>query len=167
MTIGESLLPEFDREMASTRRVLERVPEEKFDWQPHAKSMQMGHLAMHLANLASWVTTMFATDSLDLGSAGGQANASGSRTREEVLAAFDEAGTAARATLATASDEAMQQPWTLISHGHTVFSLPRVVLMRSFVLNHLIHHRAQLGLYLRLNDVPVPSVYGPTADEGR
>src|SRR5918994_6634227 len=166
MGLGEALLPEFDHEMATTRKTLERVPEEKFDWKPHEKSTTLGGLATHLANLPSWVGHTIDKDELDIAPPGQPPlRIAPARTRDEVLAAFDKNVAAARAALAGASDERLLGPWTLLRGGNKVLTLPRAAVLRSLVLSHSIHHRAQLGVYLRLNDIPVPSVYGPSADE--
>jgi uncharacterized damage-inducible protein DinB len=166
MSISEALLPEFDQEMATTRKTLERVPEEKFDWKPHEKSTTLGGLATHLANLPSWVGHTIDKEELDMAPPGQPPlRIEPARTRDEVLAAFDRNVAAARAALAGASDERLLGPWTLLQGGNRVLTLPRAAVLRSFVMSHSIHHRAQLGVYLRLNDIPVPSVYGPSADE--
>lgn len=167
MRISETLLPEFDSEMSNTRRTLERVPEDRFDWKPHEKSMAMGGLANHLANIPSWAVYAVEKDSLDLAPVGQPPlKTPQASSREELLKAFDSNVAAARAAIAEASDEHLVQNWSLLSGGNTVMTLPRVAILRGFVLNHNIHHRAQLGVYLRLNDIPVPSIYGPSADEG-
>ncbi|HZS07863.1 MAG TPA: DinB family protein [Blastocatellia bacterium] len=167
MALSQSILPEFDQEMANTRRTLERVPEDKFDWKPHEKSTAMGGLATHLANLPSWVVYAIERDSLDIAPPGEPPlRLPPANSRNEILEAFDRNIAAARAAIAGASDEHLLKPWSLLSGGRTVLTLPRIAVLRSFVMNHTIHHRAQLGVYLRLNDVPVPSLYGPSADEG-
>lgn len=166
MRIGETLLPEFDREMAGTRKTLERVPEDKFDWKPHEKSTPMGGLATHLANIPTWAVHALDRDSLDIAPPGEPPpRAAPLNSREEVLGTFDKNVAAARAALASASDERLLGPWSLLQGGKTLFTMPRVAVVRNFVMNHQIHHRAQLGVYLRLNDVAVPSIYGPSADE--
>jgi uncharacterized damage-inducible protein DinB len=167
MTLSAALLPEFDQEMASTRKCLERVPEEKFGWKPHPKSATLGWLATFIAVLPSWTTTTIAQDSLDLappGSPPPKPNPVGA-SRQAVLELFDKNVAAARAALAGASDEQLMKPWTLLKGGEKLLTLPKIAVLRSFVMNHMIHHRAQLGVYLRLNDVAVPAIYGPTADE--
>jgi len=166
MAISASLIPEFDNEMASTRKHLERVPHDKPDWKPHEKSMAMGGLATHVSNIPTWVVYTIAQDTLDL-APGGKPMPSPemAKTQEELLATFDRNVAKARAAIAGASDEELFKPWSLQSNGTTLMTLPKVAVLRSFVMNHLIHHRAQLGVYLRLNDIPVPSVYGPSADE--
>jgi len=161
MGLGEKLLPEFDHEMANTRKTLERVPEDKFDWKPHEKSSAMGKLATHLATIPSWTVETMNKDSLDLSSEGAPA-----KSTRELLETFDGHVAAARAAIAGATDDQLFKPWALLNHGKTIFTLPRIAVLRGFVMNHSIHHRAQLGVYLRLNDVPVPALYGPSADEG-
>ncbi len=166
MGLSASLLPEFDNEMVSTRRTLERVPHEKSDWKPHEKSMAMGDLATHLCNIPTWVGYTIDQDSLDLAPEGQPLpSAESPSSQAELLATFDANVIKARATIAEASDQELFKPWTLLSNGQTIMTLPKVAVLRGFVMNHLIHHRAQLGVYLRLNDIPVPSVYGPSADE--
>jgi len=167
MKIGEKLLPEFDHEMANTRKTLERVPEEKFAWKPHEKSMPMGRLASHIAEIPGWVSFTLDRDSFDTNPPGGQTGYQPmlATSRKELLEAFDRNIPAARAALAGVEDEKIMQPWSLLSGGKVVFSMPKIAVLRSFIMNHLIHHRAQLGVYLRLNDVPVPALYGPSADE--
>ena len=167
MSISESLLPEFDQEMANTRRTIERVPDEKFNWKAHEKSFSMGALATHLANIPSWMAITLGQDSFDTAPIDGPAvRPPKADTIEEVLEMFDQNVAAAKATLAEATDERMAQNWSLLAGGKTIFTLPRVAAIRGFILNHTIHHRAQLGVYLRLNDIAVPSIYGPSADEG-
>ncbi len=167
MRLSETLLPEFDHEMANTRKTLERVPDDKFAWKPHEKSMPMGGLATHLANILTWVIHTINKDSIDVAPPGGEPLRMPQATsRQEVLDTFDQNLAAARAALAGASDELLLKPWSLLAGGKTILTMPRIAVLRSFVMNHSIHHRAQLGVYLRINDVPVPSIYGPSADEG-
>lgn len=167
MSISETLLPEFDYEMASTRKTLERVPEDKFDWKPHQKSMPMGGLATHLANIPTWAIHAIKKDSIDIAPVGqAPPRAEPATSLEEVLERFDQAVSDAREAILGANDEEIMQPWSLLSGGKVVMTLPRIAVLRSFVMNHTIHHRAQLGVYLRLNDIAVPSIYGPSADEG-
>jgi len=166
MTIGESILPEFDQEMANTRKTLERIPDEKLDWKPHPKSYSMGALATHLANLPSWTAITLTQDSVDMNPPGGQPQKTvPAISRQEILERFDENIRQAREAIAATSDQEFLKSWSLLNAGETLFTLPRTAVMRSFVLNHMIHHRAQLGVYLRLNDLPVPFIYGPSADE--
>ncbi len=168
MSIAETVLPEFDHEMATTRRMLERVPESAAEWKPHAKSMALGTLASHLATLPMWgVFTMDRTE-LDLNPPGGESfKVPSYEGQANNLAAFDGAVAACRAALAASSDADYMVTWSLKNAGQVVMSMPRVVVIRSFVLNHVIHHRGQLSVYLRLKDVPLPSTYGPSADEGQ
>jgi uncharacterized damage-inducible protein DinB len=167
MAINQALLGEFDHEMANTRKSLERVPDAKFDWKPHAKSMTMGRLANHIAFIPHWGKLTLETANFDVNPPGGQRPPTPDlKTKDEVLAFFDKNVPEARAAIAAASDQAMMTPWTLLNGGKTVFTLPRIGVLRAMIMNHIIHHRAQLGVYLRLNDVPVPSIYGPSADEG-
>jgi uncharacterized damage-inducible protein DinB len=167
MALNEALLPEFDMEMKNTRKTLERIPEEKFGWKPHEKSSAMGGLATHIANLPSWIVSIIGRDSLDLAPGGAPLPpAPEAKSRQDLLATFDKNVAAARAALAGASDAQLIKPWSLMHNGKTNFTLPKVAVLRSFVMNHSIHHRAQLTVYLRLNDLPVPALYGPSADEG-
>lgn len=165
MTFREMILPEFEREMATTRRVIERVPDDKLDWQPHAKSMTMRGLATHLSNIPSWAVHGLTKDSLDVAPQGVPVRATPVNSTREALEAFDKNVSEARAAIEGADDERMAQGWSLLHNGHMLFTMPRAAVLRQFVLSHIIHHRAQLGVYLRLNDIPVPSVYGPSADE--
>ena len=168
MSIGQSLLPEFDNEMANTRKTLERVPDDKFAWKPHEKSTSLGDLTTHLSNLPVWTVHAIERDALDIQPPGEEPfRATPITSRDDALAAFDKNVAAARAAIEGASDERLLGPWSLLKGGATILTLPRVAVLRSFVMNHVIHHRAQLGVYLRLNDVPVPSIYGPSADEGQ
>lgn len=167
MAIREALLPEFDQEMKHTRTTLERVPEEKFGWKPHEKSWAMGGLATHVANMVNWTNFIIGQDSLDLAPNGVKIPPMQAvKSRQELLAMFDKNAAAARAAIAGAADADLLKPWTLLQDGKTLMTLPKVAVLRGFVMNHIIHHRAQLGVYLRLNDVAVPAIYGPSADEG-
>ena len=166
MAISQAFLGEFDHEMANARKSLERVPDAKFDWKPHSKSSSMGALAGHIASIPVWAKMTLETSQFDMNPPGGQpVQQPQLKTRAEVLAFFDKGIPEARAAIAAASDEAMMQPWTLLNGGKTIFSMPRVAVLRGMIMNHMIHHRAQLGVYLRLNDLPVPAIYGPSADE--
>lgn len=166
MGLSESLLPEFDHEMANTRKTLERVPDEKFAWKPHEKSFPMGNLAGHLANLPSWGILTISSDSFDMAPGGQPLKTPELSSTKDMLAKFDENVAATRSAIAGASDADLFKTWTLMSNGNTILTMPKIAVLRSFVMNHMIHHRAQLGVYLRLNDIPVPSIYGPSADEG-
>jgi uncharacterized damage-inducible protein DinB len=163
MTIRDAVLAEFDREMGVTRRLLERIPDERLGWKPHEKSTSLGALATHLATLARWGGTIMTTVSFDLHDAHFRSEPKSSRA--EVLALFDETTRTMRATLDTV-DADYQATWSLKRGNQEMFSLPRAAALRSLVVSHMIHHRGQLSVYLRLNNVPVPSVYGPSADEG-
>ncbi|MDE2925616.1 MAG: DinB family protein [Acidobacteriota bacterium] len=166
MSISEALLPEFDQEMDGARRTLERVPEDRFDWKPHARSGSMIWLAGHLANIPYWATLTIQEDELDLMPDGKPLPQPPAPTSvDQMLAEFDQHVREARASIAGADDAAFLLPWSLLKNGVTIFSMPKIAVLRSFVMNHLIHHRAQLGVYLRLNDIPVPALYGPSADE--
>jgi uncharacterized damage-inducible protein DinB len=164
--IRDALLPEFDHEMANTRKTLERCPEDKFGWKPHPKSFSMASLATHIANMTGWTVDTINKDSFDVAPVGAPPyKEEPAKTRQELLDKFDKNAAAARAALAGASDEDLMKTWSLLAGGQTLFSMPRIACIRSFVMNHTIHHRAQLTVYLRLNDVPVPALYGPSADE--
>ena len=161
MAIKDALLPEYDHETGTTRRLLERVPDDRLAWKPHEKSMTLGGLATHLSNLPQWGGIILANTSFDL--AGAPPNVERT-SRADILQAFDSSTGAARAAL-DKSDGEFTAPWTLKRAGHEMFTMPRIAAFRTFVLNHIIHHRAQLGVYLRMQDVPLPPLYGPTADE--
>lgn len=168
MSLSRALLAEFDYEMVSTRKTLERLPSGKKDWRPHPKSMTLGRLAGHLAEIPGWVIPTIRQDSLDLAPPGQPPyEAVVADSAQAALELFDKNVAAAREALAVADDSKMMDTWTLLVGGRTVLSMPRASVLRGFVMNHLIHHRAQLGVYLRLNDIPVPSTYGPSADEGQ
>ncbi len=160
---SQSILPEFDHEMENTRKSLERVPEDKLSFKPHAKSMTLGALATHLATINHWADAILGLDSFDVSTVPPNPEL---KSRAEVLAAFDKNTATARKAIADATDAHLLKPWTLTAGSNTILTMPRLGVVRSFLLNHTIHHRAQLGVYLRLNGVPVPSIYGPSADEG-
>jgi len=162
MSIAQALLPEFDQEMANTRKMLELVPEDNLDYKPHEKSMPLGRLAGHVAEMAGWGTTTMSTEGLEL-TAGMKPFAP--KSRQELLDSFDKGVKEARAAIAAAKDEDFDINWTLSYGGKTIFSMPRGAVIRSMVISHVIHHRAQLGVYLRLNEVEFPGMYGPSADE--
>ncbi|HEX4496411.1 MAG TPA: DinB family protein [Thermoanaerobaculia bacterium] len=163
MSLSQSLLPEFDQEMASTRRLLERVPTDKFEWTPHDKSSPLGRLANHVANLPNMASFSLSTSELDI--AGPRPPQPKAETTEELLENFDRAAAGARASIAAASDEDLFQKFSLRAGEKVIFSLPKIATLRAFFLSHVIHHRGQLTVYLRLNDIPVPGLYGPSADE--
>jgi uncharacterized damage-inducible protein DinB len=162
--IKESILPEYDHEMGSTRRLLERLPEEKLSWKPHQKSMSMAGLATHLANIPSWAGAILDDSCFDLAAA--PPPMAEERSRADILARFDQNVVLARSAIAARSDSELMAGWTLKRGEYEMFTLPKVACLRTFLLNHIIHHRGQLSVYLRLNDVPVPAIYGPSADEG-
>jgi uncharacterized damage-inducible protein DinB len=166
MKISDSLLPEFDQEMANTRKVLERVPHDKLSWKPHAKSFDFGALSAHIATMPGWATLTMEQDAFDYAPPGGEPYKTPTfASNKDLVAAFDKGVAEARAAFAAADDSKFLEPWTLMAGGNALFTMPRIAVVRSFVMNHTIHHRAQLGVYLRLNDIAVPSAYGPTADE--
>jgi uncharacterized damage-inducible protein DinB len=162
VAIVEALLPEFDHEVTTTRKLLERVPEDKFDWRPHSKSMSLGDLATHVANIVWWGEVTLDKPEYN---AEGQAREPAAASRADLLAKFDRNVKATRASLAAKSDPELMAPWSLKNGSQTFFTMPKASVWRSFVMNHLVHHRAQLGVYLRMNDVPLPAMYGPSADE--
>jgi len=163
MALNEMLLPEFDQEVATTRLLLERVPAQDAAWKPHPKSMSLGNLAVHVANLAAWLGMTLTSTELDLAVSPPPAPFT---TVEALLAVFDANVASSRAALTKSTDADFAVPWSLKNGDEVYFTLPRAVIVRSSALNHLIHHRAQLGVYLRLRDVPLPPCYGPTADTG-
>ena len=160
MAIGQSLVPEFEQETSTTRRVLERVPSDKGDWKPHAKSFSLAHLAQLVAWMPGWLPNMLREPELNLGKASPYSRES----TATLLELFDRGVRDGREGLATAKDEAFSELWSLKMGDRVLMSLPRSVVVRQH-FSHMVHHRAQLGVYLRLLDVPVPSMYGPTADE--
>ena len=164
MAIRDMLLPEFDQEMASTRKLLERVPERIPDYQPHQKSMSLGRLAGQVAELPGWAKETMTKEVLELDPA--TYKPFEPKTRQELLESFDKNVRAGRTAIEAATDEQLAVIWTLRSKaGQTIPSMPRSIVIRSVVMNHLIHHRAQLGVYLRLNEIEIPGMYGPSADE--
>ena len=160
MTIAEQLLPEFDQEMATTRRLLERVPSDKGSWKPHEKSFSMAHLAQLVSWMPGWITKTIREPAIDLKGGQGYSN----EKTETLLAVFDKNVKEAREAISEASDEHFTTPWSLKAGDNVLFTLPRGPAVRQH-LNHFYHHRGQLTVYLRLVDVPLPSIYGPTADE--
>ena len=166
MTISEMLRSEYDDEMGKTRATLQRVPMDKPDFKPHEKSMPLGFLARHVASLPEWIAQTIKRDIWDLTPADGERyTMPEAANTEELLALFDTSTKNARPAIGEASDERMQALWSLIANGKEVIKQPRFLVVRT-MLNHTYHHRAQLGVYLRLNNIPVPSIYGPSADEG-
>lgn len=172
MSISDSLLPEFDHEMANTRKLLELIPDDKVNWKPHTKSRTLGQLAMHLGYLPVWVNNILTQFEFDLDSSttGVHAKNAGGYVRpefestEKMIKFFDENVASSRKAIASASDKDMLVKWALKKSGKTIFSFPRISVLRSFVISHSIHHRGQLTVYLRLIDIPLPNIYGATAD---
>jgi len=160
------LLLEFDHEMANTRKTLERVPVDKSAWSPHVKSMPMGKLAVHLADIPTWVNETLDHDSLDFAAPDAPKPSPIADSRQELLEKFDRNAAAARAAIVNASDELFLKLWSLLMGGQMLYTGSKIATIRTWVMNHAIHHRAQLGVYLRLNDLPVPAIYDPSADDG-
>ena len=159
---GAIVIPEFDREFAETRRSLERIPEDKFDWKPHEKSFTLHQLAAHVAEIARWVPVTLNMDEFDVDAPYDRVVP---ETKEEILAHFDEGVAQARSLIEGATSDQLRSTWSMKKGGEVTMSMPKGVVLRSFILNHNVHHRAQLGVYLRILDVPVPGHYGPSADE--
>jgi uncharacterized damage-inducible protein DinB len=162
MPIADMLISELEREAQTTRRVLERVPDDKLTWKPHTKSMSLGRLAQHVATIPGSVSGMARLDSFDVEKF---AEPPQLESTAAIVAAFDENLAQAKANLAATGDAAMMQNWSFKMGGNPIMTVPRIGVYRSILLNHLYHHRGQLTVYLRLLDVPVPSIYGPSADE--
>jgi uncharacterized damage-inducible protein DinB len=166
MSIAQSILPEFDQELAGTRKTLERIPDNKLNWKAHPKSNTIGWVAGHLVEIVGWVKPTLAHDSWDYSPPGQEPYSTPPATSmREALGQFDQSVAAGRRAIESTSDEEFAKPWTLLYQGREIFTMPRITVMRSFILNHLIHHRAILTVYLRLNDIPVPAIYGPSGDE--
>jgi uncharacterized damage-inducible protein DinB len=162
-TIKTGLLAEYDHETATTRKLLERLPDDKLPWTPHARSMSLGGLATHLGNIPNWGAVILNEPSFDLSS--GPPHLDAKTSLADILAFFDESVKRTRAAM-DKSDAEYAAMWALRRGGQEMFSMPRMAAFRTFVLYHMVHHRGQLSVYLRLNDIPVPAIYGPTADEG-
>ena len=163
MSFDKAFVPEFDEEMRNTRKMLERVPEDKLDYMPHEKSMSLGRLASHVAELPGWAMNVIDKEVLDMQP--GEFKPVIAKSRKELLEMFDKSVAEARSRIANASEADLQKTWTFKFGGNPVFSAPRAHILRTTMLNHIIHHRAQLGVYLRLNNVELPGMYGPSADE--
>ncbi len=166
MAGGADWLPEFDQEMALTRKVLARVPEDKLGWRPHPKSWTLAELATHVAWIGAWTSPTLQQSELDLASPAAPPNPKPVASRADLLTLFDGMLAVARPALAEADAATLDLPWSLKAGDQTFFTMARGAVMRTFVLNHLIHHRGQLEVYLRMNDVALPAIYGPSADEG-
>jgi len=158
------MLPELEIELAKTRDTLARVPTEKLDWQPHERSGSFGWMVGHLANLPHWGLMTLTTPNLELADTPPPPNA---ESIEEALESFDKNVAAFMQALKAATDETLLENWRLVYKGKELFNMPRVAVIRSMVMNHIIHHRGQLTVYLRLNELPLPALYGPSADEGK
>jgi uncharacterized damage-inducible protein DinB len=162
MAITDALLPEYDHEMGTARKLLERLPDDRLGWKPHEKSMALGRLATHIAELPGWATSIIETSEFNMEPGRYTPQALGSRAA--VLDLFDTNCAAARAKIAAKSDGELMSPWSFKSNGQLLFTLPKVGVLRTWLLNHVIHHRGQLSVYLRLQNVPLPNIYGPSAD---
>jgi uncharacterized damage-inducible protein DinB len=162
MPLVDHLLPEFDHEMATTRKLLQRVPEDRLAWKPHAKSFSLGQLAQHVANIPYWGQLTLEQPDLDLAVNPPLAELG---SRAAILQLFEDRVAGTRKALIGKTDGELLAPWSLKQGDHTVFTMPKATVWRSFVMNHLVHHRGQLSVYLRQQDVPLPSMYGPSADE--
>ena len=162
MALSDALLAEFDHEMTVTRKLLERVPEDRFAWKPHPKSSSLGQLAQHVATLPMWGVITINQSELDMG---GTQQLAPVANRSELLALFDGHVAGTRAALVGKTDAELMAPWTLKIGDRIVFSMPKASVWRSFVMSHMVHHRGQLSVYLRMQDVPLPAMYGPSADE--
>ncbi len=164
MSVSGALLAELKHEGSQTRKMIERLPTDRLDWSPHEKSMKLGRLATHISELPFWVVRILDSDDFDISA--GNFNPEGKGSTEAILQVFDEQLAEAVTALESASDEKMDAIWTLRRGEHKVFQLPRKIALRNIAYNHLYHHRGQLSVYLRLIDIAVPGMYGPTADEG-
>jgi uncharacterized damage-inducible protein DinB len=162
MGLVDHLLPEFDHEMATTRKLLQRVPEDRLSWKPHVKSYSLGQLAQHVANIPYWGQLTLEYSELDPSVFPPPADLG---SRAAILQLFEDRVAGTRKALLGKTDGELMAPWSLKQGDHTVFTMPKATVWRSFVMNHLVHHRGQLSVYLRQQDVPLPSMYGPSADE--
>jgi uncharacterized damage-inducible protein DinB len=167
MGMREGFINEFDHETGTTRKILERVPADKVDWKPHDTSMPMGRLAGHIAEMIGFGALIFQGDSFDFMAGGAPSQPTVMTSQKQLLELFDKNAAAMREAVKNASDEDLAKTWTLLAGGKTVFSLPRIAVLRTMILNHVIHHRGQLSVYLRMNQVAIPSIYGPSGDEGK
>ncbi len=166
MNVAPTLLPEFEQETANTRKVLERIPDDKIEWKAHPKSNSIGWVASHLVNIPGWVEGIMTQDAWDIHPPGGEMYVTKQLTnRQDILAEFDNNVASAKKALSSATDEELAKTWSLLMQGNAMFTMPRLAALRTWVFSHSIHHRAFLCVYLRLNDVPVPGMYGPSGDE--
>lgn len=163
--LSKSILPAFNQIVDGTKSVLAAVPEDQLDWRPHGRSWTLGELATHLANLPSWTMATLSVSEFDISPAdGGPPPMAALTTGAEMVAALEENAAAARGAIENCSDADLASPWTMLVAGEARFTLPKGVVLRTFIMDHMIHHRAQLGVYLRMLDIPVPQLFGPTAD---
>lgn len=166
MSIAELLVPEFDQEMAGTRKVIEKVPEEKLNWKAHPKSNTIGWVASHLVEIPGWVEGTLTSESWDIHPPGGEAYKTPPFTnRKQALELFDANVAAARKAIAATSDQEFAKEWSLLMQGKPLFTMTKYAVVRNMVINHSIHHRGILTVYLRLNDISIPGLYGPSGDE--
>lgn len=163
MALNQVLIAELQQEAANTHKMLERVPAEHMNWQPHEKSMSLTRLATHIAELPGWITMTLNTNELDLGTMDYKPTLA--ETSDDLVATHNKSVAGAEEALNSATDEQLAAPWTLRKGDHVMFTLPKAAVIRSMVMNHMIHHRGQLSVFLRLLDVPLPGIYGPTRDE--
>lgn len=158
----DPILMELSHEMATTRRLLERIPDAHLAWQPHAKSMSLARLGTHIAEIPGWISSILGKDGFEVG---GDYKPQSAGSAREILAMFDAGVTQAEAAIRQQNMERLSATWRLTKGGQVIVEMPRMGVIRSLFLNHLIHHRGQLSVYLRLKDVPLPSIYGPSADQ--
>jgi uncharacterized damage-inducible protein DinB len=163
--INAALIAELQQEATTTRTVLERIPEDKFEWQPHEKSMTFGRLGVHVAEMFAWTQTTLETPELDFSKTPFEPYEP--KTTAELLEFFDKCVKEALTSLENATDSTFMEEWTMRNGEEIYFTMPKIQVLRTFCMNHIYHHRGQLSVYLRLNDIPVPSIYGPSADEGQ
>jgi uncharacterized damage-inducible protein DinB len=166
MALKDAFLPEYDHEMGTTRRLLERLPEADLAWKPHDKSFSLGQLASHIANIPHWLEATCDVAVFDLASLGEDTRPKEPKSIADVLKAFDENVKKGRQKIDAQTDATMLAQWTMKRGDLEMMTMPRVAVLRSFIMNHMIHHRGQLSVYLRLRNVPLPAIYGPSADEG-
>ena len=164
MTIGGAYAMELKQEARTTRTILERLPADKFDWKPHEKSMTLGRLAGHIIEMVGWTGSTLTQDGIDFANMNYEPKVY--TTTESMLDDFDKNVTDAKAILSSIDDSEMFKTWTMRNGEKVYFEMPRIAVMRGFVMSHIIHHRGQLAVYIRLLDIPVPPIYGPSADEG-
>ncbi|QDU76380.1 DinB superfamily protein [Bremerella volcania] len=166
MSLSQIVFADFDQEIANTRKTLERVPDDKWDWKIHEKSNTIGWVAGHLAEIPGWTASTWNHDQLDMNPPDGPGYQPPLlNSHADALALFDKNVASAKAAIANITEEDLSKPWSLLDGGNVLFTMPKLAVMRTFVINHLVHHRAILTVYFRVNDVPVPALYGPSGDE--